>query len=233
MAPARDQAIPAGAARLSPGDDIAAAVDEHGPGVTIHLAAGVYRGQSVQAPDGASFLGEAGAALDGEGVVEQAIHGSGRDVTIRGLTITGYANPDQQGALDCTEDVDGKEVLGDGWLVEDVVVTRNRGAGVDVCDRMRLLRSTVSYDGQIGSRAPARASWSRTTRHDNEISGDGASGVAQDDGDVGVFDRVRFSGNTFTGPHEWHRGDEVLDWAGWQAAGNDVTGTYRATPGGR
>lgn len=63
--------------------------------------------------------------------------------------------------------------------------------------------------------------------------GDGASGVAQDDGDVGVFDRVRFSGNTFTGPHEWHRGDEVLDWAGWQAAGNDVTGTYRATPGGR
>lgn len=64
--------------------------------------------------------------------------------------------------------------------------------------------------------------------HDNEISGDGASGLVQDDGDTGVFDRVSFQDNVYTGPHEWNWDDDIVDWAAWQAAGNDVDGDHRS-----
>lgn len=63
--------------------------------------------------------------------------------------------------------------------------------------------------------------------HDNEVRGNaGTSGVVQDNGDPGVFDRVRFEGNRYLGPHEWEWRDRSPDWDAWRSYGNDATGSY-------
>jgi len=38
--------------------------------------------------------------------------------------------------------------------------------------------------------------------------------------------RVRFEANRYVGPHEWEWRDRSPDWDGWQAYGNDATGSY-------
>lgn len=59
------EAMPPETVELSPGDDIQAAVDAHPGGTTFHLAAGVYRVQSVVPKAADSFIGDPGAILNG------------------------------------------------------------------------------------------------------------------------------------------------------------------------
>jgi hypothetical protein len=68
--PQPEASFPAGAVELSPGDDIQAAVDANPPGTTFHLAAGLYRTQSVRPKDGDAFIGSAGAVMNGALVLQ-------------------------------------------------------------------------------------------------------------------------------------------------------------------
>lgn len=54
---------------LHPGDDIQAAVDAHGPGTAFRLSAGLYRVQSVIPKSTDSFIGDAGAVMNGARLV--------------------------------------------------------------------------------------------------------------------------------------------------------------------
>ncbi|MPZ99440.1 MAG: right-handed parallel beta-helix repeat-containing protein [Dehalococcoidia bacterium] len=56
---------PPGDVSVAPGDDIQALVDRNPSGTTFHLAAGVYRQQSIRPKDGNSFIGAPGAILNG------------------------------------------------------------------------------------------------------------------------------------------------------------------------
>ena len=67
--PRADVAAPSGSVELSPGDDIQAAVDANPPGTSFHLAAGLYRLQSIRPKDGDSFTGAKGAVLNGARVL--------------------------------------------------------------------------------------------------------------------------------------------------------------------
>jgi len=63
---------PGGSIVINPGDDIQSAVNSHNPGATYYLQAGVYRMQSISPHSGDTFIGAAGAALNGSKVIPNA-----------------------------------------------------------------------------------------------------------------------------------------------------------------
>lgn len=83
----------AGSARAAvldvpPGDGLSTVIAQAAPGDTLHLAAGVHRGDVVIATPGLTLEGEPGAVIDG-GRKGSTIRIAARDVTVRGLVIRG------------------------------------------------------------------------------------------------------------------------------------------------
>ena len=104
-----------GGLNIKPGDSIQAAVNAHPEGTKFVIKAGVHRRQSIRPKSGMSFVGEAGAVLDGENATAQAFAAYGaRNVTVRGLRITNYAPPNLSAAIDGVERLQ----LGDELRVE-------------------------------------------------------------------------------------------------------------------
>jgi hypothetical protein len=64
-APVAPVSVPSGARMLNPGDDVAAAVSQNGPGTTFYLRAGTYRLQSVEPKANDVFTGDSGAVISG------------------------------------------------------------------------------------------------------------------------------------------------------------------------
>ncbi len=129
--------------RVMPGDDLQAAVAKSPVGTTFQLEPGTYRGQSIVPKDGMSFIGARGVILDGQGTVPFAFRSdSGTHVTLRHLSIVGYASPVQDGAIHAEGAV--------GWVVDSCEVARNAGGGIRLGDRMRVTNSFVHHNGQIG-----------------------------------------------------------------------------------
>lgn len=133
---------------IRPGESIQAAVDAHSPGTSFTIAAGVHRRQSIEPRDGMTFVGEAGAVLDGENSVRYAFHGKAADVTIRGLEIRNYANPAQIGAIHAGghSKSDGSE----GWLIQDNEVHHNAGVGIRIGNRTVVRNNHVHHNQQLG-----------------------------------------------------------------------------------
>ena len=76
------------------------------------------------------------------GALPHAFSGSATGVTIRGIVIEKYATPAQQGALQ------GNATT--GWTVEDVEIRLNHGIGLRTGNGMRVLRSRIHHNGQMG-----------------------------------------------------------------------------------
>src|SRR5208282_2354337 len=78
----------AAAIQVGHGESAAEALSHAKPGDTLHLSAGVHKGDVVVAVPGVTIDGEPGAELEGSGTGD-AVLVKAADVTIRGLTIRG------------------------------------------------------------------------------------------------------------------------------------------------
>jgi parallel beta-helix repeat protein len=133
---------------INPGDSIQSAVNANPEGTKFVIKAGVHRRQSIRPKSGMSFIGEAGAVLDGEKATPQAIvaHGA-RNVTVRGLRITNYVPPNLTGAVD---GVDSQ-----GWVVEDNEIDHNsngsaRAYGLFIGSNWTVRNNKIHHNGWIG-----------------------------------------------------------------------------------
>ncbi|MDP8959418.1 MAG: right-handed parallel beta-helix repeat-containing protein, partial [Actinomycetota bacterium] len=129
------------AVRVEPGRSLQEAVRAHPEGTTFVLGAGVHRGQSVVPKRGNTFLGEAGAVLDGGGE-SRAFHGRVADVTIRGLVVQNYASADLHAAIDGNGS--------SGWVVAGNEVRHNRSFGIRVGTGGQVVGNYVWGNGRAG-----------------------------------------------------------------------------------
>ena len=152
-APAPAPAIPIesqypGAYVLHPGDSIQSAVNRSPVGTTFILKAGVYAQQSIRPKDGMTFVGEAGAVLDGQKATSRAFDGEGiNKVTVRGLRITNYAPVNTAAAVEA--------INTNGWLVEQNEIDNNtngsaRAYGVRIGSTMILRGNSIHHNGWLG-----------------------------------------------------------------------------------
>lgn len=74
--------------------------------------------------------------------IPHAFSGAASGVVIRGIVIEKYATPAQQGALQ------GNATS--GWTVEDSEIRLNHGIGLRTGNGMRVLRSRIHHNGQMG-----------------------------------------------------------------------------------
>ena len=88
-------------------------------------------------------------------VVPYSFNGNRSRVTIKNLTIEKYANRAQHGAVHPRTGLADPPQSGDlsyGWLIEDVEVRLNHGAGIQLAHDMVVRRCRVMRQGQIGIR---------------------------------------------------------------------------------
>lgn len=140
---------------------ISQAARHAGPGDTVEIAPGTYhetvwlfRSGTKDRP--ISFIAKQPGTviLDGSGLkaVFSSNHGSISNITVKGITVHGCANPkaDEEAAV----------TTGAGWRLEDVTVEAVDGVGLSVFrDDVQLLRVAVNHCGRAG------------------LSGDGCSNV--------------------------------------------------------
>jgi hypothetical protein len=81
-------------------------------------------------------------------VAAHAFRSAAADVTIVGLVVEKYATPAQGGAIQAQEPGDGGR--GVGWLIEDVEVRLNHGAGLRTGDGTVVRRVFAHHNGQLG-----------------------------------------------------------------------------------
>jgi parallel beta-helix repeat protein len=141
-------AAPAAYVAIHPGESIQRAVDASPAGTAFLIKAGVHRRQTIRPKSGMSFVGEAGAVLDGEHATGQAFIASGtQNVTVRGLRITRYAPPALNAALD------GRS--SDGWLVEGNEIDNNvngtqRAYGLRIGNNWIVRGNSIHHNGWVG-----------------------------------------------------------------------------------
>jgi len=143
--------------RIGVGESLQSYVDLNPAGTRFVIASGRHMQQTVKPKDENVFMGEAGAILDGGGVVRQAFEGRASKVTIRGLVIENYAPGPTDGVIHAIDS--------DGWVVEDseirynVANVRHYGcAGPDGCggmaikmgDRMVVRNNYLHHNDQYG-----------------------------------------------------------------------------------
>ena len=134
-----------------PSQSIQTAVNANGPSTTFLIKAGVHRRQSVIPKNNDSFIGEPGAVLDGENVVQYAFQTGDKlphNVRIQGLVIQHYVPPVQYGVVRAGGLVASKGSV--GWVVDNCEIRYNSAAGIRLGHRMQILRSYIHDNGQIG-----------------------------------------------------------------------------------
>jgi len=141
---------PVGAVVVPVGRPLDRVVARYGPGTTYFLTAGrhtlgagAYR--QVEPKSGDTFVGAAGAVLDGREVNRYAFGGHGAEVTIRTLTVEGFGTRWQNR----DEGVVNHDAAA-GWRLIGVTVRRNGGAGVMLGDHSLVRDSCLVRNGQYG-----------------------------------------------------------------------------------
>ncbi len=169
--PAENEDPPAGAVVVDPGvdSDLAAKTAASPPGTTFWLRPGVHTlgtdqfGQ-VSPKDKDVYLGAPGAVLDGRGVNQAAFTQQAKGVAIRGLTVRGFAAPQDQGVVNHDS--------GDGWLIENTTIEGNQGAGMMAGAGQVVRHSCLRNNGQYGLNAyQAGDGIAGLVLEDNEITG--------------------------------------------------------------
>lgn len=145
-------AAPAGAVEIDPSADgtLSEKIASSPAGTTFWLAPGRHtlgsdEYDSVAPKDGDTFLGAPGAILDGRGKNRYAFTYTAQDVTIRGLTVTGFVSPANEGVVNHDS--------GHHWVVEDNTIEKNEGAGLMVGSRNEVRRNCLRDNGQYGLNA--------------------------------------------------------------------------------
>ncbi len=93
--------------------------------------------------DGTAFLAaDPGNALVELSVKPAAFYGDADGVVLRNFTIEKYASAAQEGAIDARR--------GANWQIVDMTVQWNRGVGLYMGNRMKVLRGAVIHNGQLG-----------------------------------------------------------------------------------
>jgi parallel beta-helix repeat protein len=150
---------------VAPGVDIQSLVSSHPAGTVFVIKSGVHRRQRVVPKDGMVFVGEPGAILDGERVVDRAFSGGASNVTLQGLIIENYVPGAQQSAVGQAGNnwvVRNNEIRlisgiglhagqGSGWLVEDNYIHHNGQLGVASQGRnMVFVGNTIAFNNTEG-----------------------------------------------------------------------------------
>jgi len=167
--PVLSSSPPSGAVAVNPAvdSDLTAKTASSPPGTTFWLAPGTHSlgtdpfGQ-VAPKDGDVYLGAPGSVLDGRGVNQAAFTQQAHDVTIRGLTVRGFAAPQDQGVVNHDS--------GDGWVIEDSTIEDNQGAGLMAGAREVVRRTCLRNNGQYGLNAYQ--------------AGDGITGLVVEDSEI-------------------------------------------------
>ncbi|MCT2585743.1 right-handed parallel beta-helix repeat-containing protein [Actinophytocola gossypii] len=143
---------PAGAVTVDPAvdGDLTDKTMANPPGTTFWLAPGTHTlttdlyGQVIP-KDGNTYLGAPGAVLDGQGRNLFAFTQPASHVTIRHLTIQGFAAPHNQGVVNHDS--------GDDWVIEHNTIQYNDGAGMMAGARQRIRGNCLRENGQYGINA--------------------------------------------------------------------------------
>ena len=134
---------------VAPGVDIQSLVSSHPAGTVFVIKAGVHRRQRVVPKDGMVFVGEPGAVLDGERVVDRAFSGGASNVTLQGLIIENYVPGAQQSAV-------GQ--AGNNWIVRDNEIRLISGIGLHAGQGSGWLveNNYIHHNGQLGVASQGR-----------------------------------------------------------------------------
>jgi hypothetical protein len=130
--------------------DLVAKTKANPPGSTFWLTSGVHtlgthEYDQVAAKDGNTYIGGPGAIVDGRSVNQYAFTTTASDVTIRHLTIRGFAPPADQGVVNHDS--------GNGWIVEHNTIEENRGAALMAGDGQQVRFNCLRNNGQYGINA--------------------------------------------------------------------------------
>lgn len=139
---------PSGAVVVPAGS--ATGVDFAVPGATYWFAPGTHtltpgEYSQISPADGTTFVGAPGAVLDGKHDNRYAFTGRAKDVTIRYLTVTGFAAPRDEGVVNHDS--------GNGWLVEHNTLAGNDGAALMAGAENRITGNCLRDNGQYGLNA--------------------------------------------------------------------------------
>ena len=131
---------------------------------THHLGDGAYNQVVPHAGD--TFIGAAGAVLDGRHENRYAFGGNASDVTISFLTVQNFGSAghnNNEGVVnhDSAED----------WTVESSTIQNNAGAGVMLGSGNRLIGNCLRDNGQYGFNAYSADGVMNVVLDGNEISG--------------------------------------------------------------
>ncbi|WP_030686978.1 right-handed parallel beta-helix repeat-containing protein [Streptomyces globisporus] len=150
--PAGPAKAPAGAVTVDPGvvGDLAAKTENSPPNTTFWLRPGRHTlgpgpYDQVLPKEGNRYLGAPGAVLDGRRFSQYAFGGTARDVTIRYLTVQGFAAPHDEGVVN--------HDMADGWVIEHATIQHNSGAGLMAGARQQVRASCLRGNGQYGMNA--------------------------------------------------------------------------------
>ena len=137
---------------LNPGQSIQAAVNARPAGTTFRLTAGVYRNQRVVPKSGDTFVGDAGAVMDGGNATAYAFDKGSAPypsrVTIKGLEIRAYASADHMGPILAGGGSASEGAY--GWVIDGVDVHNNRVGGVRVGHHTIVRNSKLHHNGWFG-----------------------------------------------------------------------------------
>ncbi|MFD6904467.1 right-handed parallel beta-helix repeat-containing protein [Streptomyces sp. NPDC060077] len=143
---------PAGAVTVDPAvtGDLAAKTRNSPPDTTFWLRPGRHtlapdRYAQVVPKNGNSYLGAPGAVLDGRRTNQYAFGGTARDVTVRHLTVQGFAAPHDEGVVNHDS--------ADGWVIEHSTIQNNSGAGLMAGARQQVRANCLRDNGQYGMNA--------------------------------------------------------------------------------
>jgi len=161
---------PAGAIRIDPSvdDDLGKKTEQYPAGTTFWLAPGTHtlgrdKYASVTPKDGNTYLGAPGAILDGQRANNYAFVYDAENVTIRGLTVTGFVPPPNEGVVNHDS--------GDGWVIEDNTIEKNDGAGMMAGSHQVVRGNCLKDNGQYGMNAYKDGDLTDLVVEGNEIVG--------------------------------------------------------------
>lgn len=199
---------------------------------TANITYGEFGGVKISGANGLVLKGDSILGNIGPGVWTDR---DATNVLITGDTIAGNTEAGARIEISHGVSVTANQVLDNGgvgptaWLnragivistSSDVTISGNHLSGNDngitavEQDRGTTAGGTLRVLGDISV-------------HDNTVTGAGVTGVAEDNGDLGVFSRnISFVHDSYQGNSRFSWENRRLTWAQWQGYGQDVTGSY-------
>lgn len=193
---------------------------------------GEYGGVKISGVDGAVLRGDDIHDNTGPGLWTDR---DATNVTIAGNTIAGNSEAGARIEISHGVSITGNQILHNGgsgataWLNRaGIMISTSSGVAVSGNHLSGNDNGITAVEQDRGSRPDGSVRLlGDITVHDNVIVGSGLTGVAEDNGDLGVFSRnISFSNDSYQGPIRFSWLNTRVGWARWQGYGQDVTGSY-------